>query len=151
MVGEVVDVALDAEIEEERGGRVGPVVPVVGVVAAPFRGQQFLLGVGVVGVAHDQIRLQGAGRRFDLESARAAFDLRCRAIGVVLDAEFRAQVRDAVDDRADPAVGVPDAEVEIDVAHQVVERRRVGRRAAEKHQRVLHDLLELRMVEVAST
>jgi hypothetical protein len=50
VVGEFVDVALHAEVQQERGRRVRPGFPVVGVVLALLCGEEFLLGVGVVGV-----------------------------------------------------------------------------------------------------
>jgi len=53
-------------------------------------------------------------------------------IGDELDAQLLAEFDDAVDDRPHPAVGVVDAHVEINVAHQIVERGRVGRRATQK-------------------
>lgn len=118
------------------------------VVASLLRGEQVLFGVGVVGVADHEIRSERAIRSFDEERSFAAFDRGCRSVCIVGDAEFGAQFDDGVDDSADPTLGIPDTEVEIDVAHQIVQRGRVRRRPAEKDQRVLHDLLELWMVEV---
>jgi len=58
VVFEVRHVALDAEVQQERGGRVRPRLPVlVAVLALVFR-EQLLFGVGVVGVGDDQIRVR---------------------------------------------------------------------------------------------
>ena len=58
------------------------------------------------------------------------------------------QPGDSVDDARHPALGVVNAEVEVDVAHQRVERGGVVRRPAEEDQRVLDELFQLRVIEV---
>jgi len=56
------------------------------------------------------------------EAPAASLDGRHLGVGDELDAEVLAEFDDAVDDGADPAFGVVDAHVVVDVAHQVVQR-----------------------------
>jgi hypothetical protein len=65
-----------------------------------------------------------------------------------LHAEFTCEVGHPDGDAVHAALRVVDAEVEVDVAHEVVQRGRGVGRPAEEHQGVLHHLLELRVVEV---
>jgi hypothetical protein len=83
--------------------------------------------VGVVGVAHDVVREELPVRGADDERPRPSPNLLDGRPRVEVDAEFLGHRDDAVDDPAQSAVGVVDAEVEVDVAHQVVQRRRVLR------------------------
>jgi len=144
-----LNVAFDAEIEQIRRRSVGAALPVVLVVLPFLRWQQLLLGVGVVGVrdnivGEELLAVFGSDRK----AAFPAGDLIDRLVGDVLDAEFFTEVDHRVDERAKPAFRVVDTHVEIDVAHQVVERGRVLWRSPEEHEGVLHDLLELGVFEV---
>ncbi len=149
MVGQRVDVALDAHVQQKRRRGVRARLPVVVVVLALVLGEQFALGVAVVGVDDDAVGVELlAVDRLDEEAVLPAVDLGHLGVSLVGDAHLLAQFDQRVDDGADAALRVVDAEVEVDVAHHVVQRRRVRRRPAEEHERVLHDLLELRVLEV---
>ena len=77
-------------------------------------------------------------------------DLGDRSLGAVVRAVLGADRGERLDDRVDAPAGVEDAHAEVDVAHDVVERRGVVRRRPEEHQLVLQDLLHGLAVERAA-
>jgi len=69
-------------------------------------------------------------------------------VGIDLDTLFAGNLGHRLDDLVHPTLWVVDPKLEIHVAHQFVQRRRVVRRSAEKDERVLEQLPEFRMGDV---
>jgi hypothetical protein len=95
--------------------------------------EQCLFGVGVIGVADDEIRVDRPARGLELEAAPTATDALDLHPRPELDTQLPAEFHDAVDDRPHATIGVMHAEVEIHVTHQVVDGGRVRRGAAEEN------------------
>ncbi len=106
MVGERFDVALDAEVEQEGGGRERPSSQYSAVYWRSCSGEEFLFGVGVVGVLdHEISRAVTVDGVEDEAVALSARDLRHFVVRLECNAEFAREVRDAVNDAAEPPSG----------------------------------------------
>jgi len=147
-VFELREVPLDPEVQHVRRRRVRLPLPVVGRPVDGAVGQQIPLGVGRRRVDHNAVVGGAAGVGVDGEAVGSRFDTRDRRPGVNRRPLPFGDRPDAVDDGGDTALRIVDAEVVVDVAHQRVQRRRVVRRPAEEHERVLDKLTELRVIEV---
>ncbi len=134
---------LQPEVEDEGARRERLLGPVAGRVGPRLLGQQLGLGVGHVGVGDHQVGAELLPRRQPDARRPSALgeDLRHGRFGPVPDAVLRTDRRQRADDRVDAALGIEHAHVEVDVAHDVVERWGVVGRRAQEDQLVLEDLL----------
>ena len=149
MVVEAGNLAVDAYVKEEAGGRHRPFLPVAFGVDAVFGREDFLLEVVVVRAADENISwVNGAvGRRNGLYLTL----LRQHALHLRPRPYFHAQTfrypHHTLDDAVHAAEGIPGAELKVGVVHQAVKRGRVfGCCAEEKHGK-LEQLAQLRMFE----
>jgi hypothetical protein len=161
MMRQRLELALDAEEDEHRPGTARHRRPRAFREALVHRVEQLRLRVVEVGGGDDDIggmpvcasSLVGPAQAGDPASgsaaARCCLGVDARDIGSRVQAHPRpfGQPDEGVDDRMEPAHRVTDTLVEVEGAHEVVDRRCPSRIGAEEDRGVLEDLAQHRIVE----